>query len=63
MWDLRNKTNEQRGEKEREKERDRTRNRLNYRERAGGYQRGGGLGDVSNRGWGLRSVLAARSTG
>ena len=44
MWNLRNKTNEQREEKEKKKQ------TLNYREQTGGYQQGGwGLGDGPNR--------------
>ena len=30
---------------------------LNYREQTDGYQRGGGLRDEENGGWGLKSIL------
>ena len=43
MWNLRNKTNEQR-EKEREREKQTKKQTLNYREQTDGYQRGGGGG-------------------
>ena len=45
MWNLRNKTNEQRGKKRQRQTRKQT---LNYREQADGYQRGGGCGDGLN---------------
>jgi len=43
MWNLRNKTNEQRVKKDREKQT--KKQTLTYREQTGGYQRGGGWGD------------------
>ena len=42
MWNLRNKTKEQKGEKKREREI--KKQTLNYREHTAGYQRGGGWG-------------------
>ena len=61
MWNLRNKTNEQKG-KERERERNQEK-ALNYRKHTDGYQRvgsGAGRGGVI-WGRGLRSVLVITS--
>ena len=50
MWNLRNKTNEQRKkkkkrERKRERERQTKKQTLNYREHTNDYQRGSGWGD------------------
>ena len=42
MWNLRNKTNEQRLKKERKRERQAKKQIHNYREQTDGHQRGGG---------------------
>ena len=47
MWNLRNKTNEQRGEETRVRQT--KKQTLNYREQTNGYQRGGGWGKGLNR--------------
>ena len=50
MWNLRNKTNEQRkeGERERERERETEKQTLNYREQTDDYERGWGMGEMGD---------------
>ena len=47
MWNLRKKTNEQRGEI-RERERQSKKQTLNYREQTDGYQRERGVGEIGD---------------
>ena len=63
MWNLRNRTNEQRKseskkrERERERERETKKQTLKYREHTAGCQMGGGCGNggMGETGWGLFS--------
>ena len=64
MWNLRDKTSEQRGKNKSEQESERAKTKkcsLRYREHADGPQKGDVSGTGGNREWGFRNPLMTSS--